>query len=501
MGIIKEKNNLHDMGMKLDYPETSGFFKRFMLVLPIVVISLYVGVVNYNLFHLIIELVGIFVVIGVAVAVYKSSNLFTNGLYMYLAAMFLSWSIFQIMHLLSYKGINILPWNNYDLSVQISMAAKYLEVLSLLIMVIVPLRLANKKNIKLIAVLFFLSTGFLILSILQFRIFPQCVYEDAVPTTFKMASEYIILSLYIFILLSVCVRKTEFVNKMFNSIFSFLALKLLSEVLFISCSQVNDVATALAHMLRLFAFLIAYRVISSNVKREPYTEGIKEVDVSDRGLNQNKVQLQVTNSLLTNVNSLLETAKIGLGYDKLRLENHNIVRVVEKVTTSVSDNTSNKRIAFLFDTDQEEIITACDIDKIEWILLKLLSNSIRFSKEGGQVEVNVHQLRDNVLISVLDTGVYMPERLGDTFNSCEQYGDLLNQEYDVTGNGLSLVRTLVEAHGGNIRVERNLGIGSKYLVTLPIKVLKGKEFFSDMETEDRINKDIVEKIRAEFSGI
>ncbi len=717
MGVIKENDKLPEFEIKLKLQGTTGFLKKILLVGPIVLISLYVGVVNYTFFHLIVELVGIFVGIGIAVAVYHSSKILKNGLYMYLATMFLSISLFQIMHVFSYKGINIFPWNNYNLAIQISIGAKYLDIFSLLIISFLPLNIINnKKNIKVIAVSHFMFTSFIVFSILHFKIFPKCAYDNAVPTVFKIASEYITLSIYILILTIVCIRKSKFGDTVFNSVFSFLALKLFSEVLFVSCGQVNDVANVLAHLLRFSAYLIIYNTVSMNAVTEPIMRLLKELDRTNKELEQKTVQLQLTNNqlrseieeclrvedllrkseerykslldflpdavfvndrenvlfvnnsglrffgyknkeqvegrpldkifdklncnsyllkldeviryncpivfeqkmlnndgsicfeiittkyniddklaflsvirdvthrkhfeemkrnvaendrllrevtemsktktqhfanlshefrtplsvmlctlqimesvyksgssqvlekekilqyiasmksnsyrLLKNVNNLLEITKIESGYDKLRLENHNIVRVVEKVTTSVSEYTRNRKIGLLFDTDQEELIMAFDIDKIERILLNLLSNAIKCTREGGHIEVNVHRQTHNVLITVSDTGIGIPEdKLELIFERFEQVDNSLTGDHEGTGMGLSLVRSLVEMHGGNIRVESNLGVGSKFSVLLPVRVLKDKECFSDSETDTKIESGIDEKINIELSNI
>ncbi|OPZ88700.1 MAG: Adaptive-response sensory-kinase SasA [Firmicutes bacterium ADurb.Bin419] len=169
---------------------------------------------------------------------------------------------------------------------------------------------------------------------------------------------------------------------------------------------------------------------------------------------------------------------------------------------SVSEYTRNKKIGLLFDTDSEEIFMACDIDKIERILLNLLSNAIKFSSEGGQIEVNVFNKTQNILINVSDTGIGIPEdKLESVFERFKQLEDSLTRNYEGTGLGLSLVRSLVEMHGGSIKVESKLGVGSTFSILLPVMVLKDKECFSDSETDTEIERGINEKINIELSNI
>ena len=86
--------------------------------------------------------------------------------------------------------------------------------------------------------------------------------------------------------------------------------------------------------------------------------------------------------LLRLVNNLIYISRIDIGYYNLQPYNYNIVKVIEDITLSVAEYVKHKNINLLFNTDFEEIILACDPDKIERVLLNLLSNAIKYTDDS-----------------------------------------------------------------------------------------------------------------------
>jgi len=121
-----------------------------------------------------------------------------------------------------------------------------------------------------------------------------------------------------------------------------------------------------------------------------------------------------------------------------------------------------------FDTDIEEKIIACDTEKIERIILNLLSNGIKFSDEGDAIFVNVKDKNGFVEISVKDNGIGIEDKyLEMIFDRFNQVDKSLSRNTEGTGVGLSLVKSIVELHGGSICVESEFGKGSKFTVMMP----------------------------------
>ncbi|WP_425448375.1 ATP-binding protein [Dethiothermospora halolimnae] len=214
-----------------------------------------------------------------------------------------------------------------------------------------------------------------------------------------------------------------------------------------------------------------------------------------------KVIKQNCYRLIRLVNNLVDSTKIDSGYFKLQKKNVNIVSVIENITLSVANYAENKGINVIFDTVEEEIVTACDSDKIERIVLNLLSNAIKFTDSGGKIEVIINKIDNNINISVKDTGVGIPEdRLNDVFEMYHQIDKTLKRNRQGSGIGLSLVKSLVELHGGKISVDSKLGKGSEFIIKMPIEILDEKE--DEINNEYEIdNNNCIEKINIEFSDI
>ncbi|MGH4123675.1 MAG: PAS domain S-box protein [Clostridium sp.] len=200
------------------------------------------------------------------------------------------------------------------------------------------------------------------------------------------------------------------------------------------------------------------------------------------------------------INNLIDVTKIDAGYFEIHLSNCNIVSVVEEITLSVAEYVENKEISLLFDTQMEEKIIACDKDKIERIILNLISNAIKFTNPGGNISVNIFDGNDNVVISVKDTGIGIPkEKQKLIFERFIQVDKSLTRNKEGSGIGLSLVKALVEMHSGRIFLKSEINVGSEFSFELPIKQLPDSEaVYVNSNFNDNSN---IEKINIEFSDI
>src|SRR5699024_2669459 len=113
--------------------------------------------------------------------------------------------------------------------------------------------------------------------------------------------------------------------------------------------------------------------------------------------------------LLRLVNNLIDISRIDIGYYNLQSSNYNIVKVIEDITLSIAEYIKHKKINLLFNTDFKEIILACDVDKIERVMLNLLSNAIKYTDDGGSIQVSLNKVNNDVIISVKDSGVGIPK--------------------------------------------------------------------------------------------
>ena len=194
-----------------------------------------------------------------------------------------------------------------------------------------------------------------------------------------------------------------------------------------------------------------------------------------------KILKQNSQRLLRIINNLIDITRIDSGLLELTLKNENIVNVVEEIVLSIVEYARTKEIELTFDTTVEELITAIDIEKFERIILNLLSNSIKYTEKGGHIYVHVSDEKENtVIISVKDTGIGIPKDKQETiFERFIQVDQSLTRSHEGSGIGLSLVKSMVEMHGGRVFVQSEEGKGSEFIIELPIVVMDDEKSKDD----------------------
>lgn len=199
------------------------------------------------------------------------------------------------------------------------------------------------------------------------------------------------------------------------------------------------------------------------------------------------------------MNSIKYITEVIKNYDKL-IEYKDIVSLIEEITLSIAEYCKSKSVELIFDTDFEEKYTFCDQDKIDRIMLNLLSNALKFTREGGKIEVNLHDFRDYIEITVKDNGIGIPKDKQDIiFERFTQVDKGLCREHEGSGIGLSLVKALIEMHGGEIGLKSEEGKGSEFKLTLPIK--NNVSIKEKAVNKENISNNLVEIIKIEFSDL
>lgn len=188
------------------------------------------------------------------------------------------------------------------------------------------------------------------------------------------------------------------------------------------------------------------------------------------------------NRLLRLINNIIDIDKYKYGNIALNLEKVNIVELSESVVTSILPYVKARNLEIIFDTTEEEIMMNIDCNKIERVLLNLLSNAIKFSNKGGTIRVNLIKNDDILRIEVEDNGIGIKDdNLHKIFDKFVQLDSTMTRKNEGTGIGLSIVKSFVELHNGNISVESKINEGSIFTVDLPIvnEEIEYKEYSED----------------------
>jgi two-component system cell cycle sensor histidine kinase PleC len=171
--------------------------------------------------------------------------------------------------------------------------------------------------------------------------------------------------------------------------------------------------------------------------------------------------------LLSLINDILDMSKIEAGKMQLQPEPVDPAQLLEQCVRIMRARAEEKEINLTVEGEDLPSIEA-DPRAIKQVLLNLMSNAVKFTPEGGKVTVRTFDAADGVVIQVADTGIGISEedleRVGRPFEQIENQHSKVHQG---SGLGLALSKSLVEMHGGTLRIDSVLGKGTTVSFTLP----------------------------------
>jgi signal transduction histidine kinase len=178
--------------------------------------------------------------------------------------------------------------------------------------------------------------------------------------------------------------------------------------------------------------------------------------------------LQSGQHLLSLINDILDLSKIEAGRMELELGDFDLHSTIETTLILVRERAQRRAIRLGCKLDERLRTFRADERKVKQVLLNLLSNALKFTPEGGQIDVIATAKDGAITISVADTGVGIAaEDQATVFEEFRQVGTAA-KKVEGTGLGLAISRKFVELHGGRIWLESRLGIGSTFSFTLPL---------------------------------
>ena len=203
--------------------------------------------------------------------------------------------------------------------------------------------------------------------------------------------------------------------------------------------------------------------------------------------------------LLRTLNNLIFVTEIDSGYVGIYAQNNDLVKIVKDIVSGIEKIVERKGIKLDLSIDQDSLIIACDADKIERVLLNLISNAVKFTEIGGKISISLCEKDKYAYISVKDTGIGIPDEMKESiFQRFRQVDKSFTRKCEGSGIGLYLAKSLVEMHEGTIEVQSEYGEGSEFVVKLPLKLSEEDEIAATVEDTPNIFKD---RINIEFSDI
>ena len=174
--------------------------------------------------------------------------------------------------------------------------------------------------------------------------------------------------------------------------------------------------------------------------------------------------------LLGIINEILDLAKIEAGQMQLNQKPLDIVPVLQEVVHANQILVKDKPVELVLEGDIPSIMVNADKMRLQQIIINLLGNAIKFT-EQGKITLRYGLEDSNVFVAIEDTGIGMrPQDLAVIFERFRQADGSSTRRAGGTGLGLTITRQLVNMHGGEIFVESEFGVGSKFWFTLPVYV-------------------------------
>jgi signal transduction histidine kinase len=192
---------------------------------------------------------------------------------------------------------------------------------------------------------------------------------------------------------------------------------------------------------------------------EPQTQYVKDINASGQ-------------HLLSLINDILDLSKIEAGRMELSLSRVEIESAVGNALTLVRERAQRQGLSLVQDTAHAPTHWVLDERKFKQVLVNLLTNAVKFTPQGGSVQLVVSQAPAGLVVEVIDSGMGIaPEHHAAVFEEFRQVGNAAQPKYEGTGLGLALVRRFTELHGGTVTLASAVGEGTRFTVTLPAREL------------------------------
>ena len=257
-------------------------------------------------------------------------------------------------------------------------------------------------------------------------------------------------------------------------------------------SRNSELERAISHLREVDQLKSDFLATVSHELRTPLTSIIGFSEMLAKGiagpLNEEQTEyatmiLDRGEELLRLITQVLEMSKMEMGTMRLDLASVELGDVVARAFSAASIPADRAQVHLLREFDDIPRVVI-DADKIQQVLINLISNSIKFNRPGGHVAVRAElapmrrpfeedffgeEIADALRVSVSDTGIGIPEdQLARIFDAFYQVDSTSTRQHGGAGLGLSIVRKLIEAHGGEVWAESIVGVGTTFHFTLPL---------------------------------
>ena len=519
----------------------------------ILLVGLYfTSLYSYLLFHNIAEIFSIIVACGMFMIAWNSRKYIQNTYLIFIAISYLFIAGLDLLHTLSYKGMNIFKDYDYYAN-QLWIAARFMESITLLIAFYF---VGKKKMIQpvLVFIGYSIITTLVILSIFYWKTFPVCFIDGQGLTPFKKNSEYVICLIIMVDLFMLMKNRVYFDTSVFRLLLWSMISTIIAELAFTFYISNYGLSNLIGHYFKIFSFYFIYRAIIETGIQNPYDIIFRELTLNEQRLqkareaadraNQAKSEFiaKMSHELRTPLNGILGYSQILNRDRQLTPSQKSGISVIERsgrhllnlindildLSKYESKATSTNKTHFLFEASLVDIANMlrikaqdkkiafqtqfdnnlpyavfADEKRLSQILINLLGNAIKFTDQGHvrfKVALNdtiVEENTDSIRFIIEDTGVGISEDdINDIFTPFKQVGEQ-SKFTEGTGLGLYISRELIRLMGSDIHVESQKEVGTTFWFDLSLTRSNQKDIVlkdTDQPVYGYLDKETLEPI-------
>jgi signal transduction histidine kinase len=482
-----------------------------IFILALLVASWY----NYLLFHTIAELWSIVIAVLVSVIVWNSKGRLDNSYLIIVGVAYAYVAVFDVLHTLTYSGINIISGYGTDLPTQLWLVARFIEAGSLFFALFFLRRKLVFWQVNLVYSIIAIAAFLLIF---VFTAFPAAHIETHGLTSFKIISEYCISGLLFLALLVMYRKRKSFDYDILRLLNYSIAFTLVSELIFTLYIDVYGVFNLAGHITKILSFYFIYLAIAkagivdpqknifkqladkesklaranraksefvyfvSHQFKNPLTSIQLTVDLLKKGLpgsltNEQRRYLGDIEGSADKMKELMDTylnvSKMEMGILPNEPEPLDVGIQLQGVIDNHQRSLEQKSIELEFSISKKRPVILMDPNLFDLVFDNLLSNAVNYSQIGGSVKIAAGKKGDDMVISVRDNGCGIPkEARNKVFSKLYRAANVKNAGASGTGLGLYMVKLVLDTLGAHISFRSVEGEGTIFEVVLPLDKFK-----------------------------
>jgi signal transduction histidine kinase len=169
------------------------------------------------------------------------------------------------------------------------------------------------------------------------------------------------------------------------------------------------------------------------------------------------------------IEKMIEFSLEATGQFTLQIHPSSLCEVVNQALKQAKIKAANRPVALNIDMVNDECRVRMDHEKIQWVIMELVDNAIKFTPAGGSVSIKIEKGEDFAQVNVIDTGIGISaDRLNEIFEPFHQLDGSSTRRYAGIGLGLALVKKIIEAHGSTVEVSSEVDKGTSVTFQLPL---------------------------------